>query len=218
MRRRTAAALEECPCSRYSYLCRRPEPAHVSISVTVDYVIVHHADRLHVRVDDRRSDEAESAVLEIAAERVRFGGRCGNLTRRIPPILPRPAIDELPAVRVKASVFFLHSQKRSRVLHRSGDLQPVSDDPWLGGEPVNPSRRISRYFLRIALAECAAVAIAFLEHNRPAQACLRGFENEEFKMGTVIVGWHAPFAIVILAHQRIVDIHPGTPFRLRTRH
>src|SRR5207247_7077962 len=90
--------------------------------------------------------------------------------------------------------------------------------PWLGGDLVNPSCRISRNLLRIELAECAAVAIAFLEHDRPAQACLRGFENEEFEMGTVIVGWHAPFAIVILAHQRIVDIHPGAPFRLRTRH
>jgi hypothetical protein len=30
-------------------------------------VIVDHADRLHVRVDDGRADEAESAALEIAA-------------------------------------------------------------------------------------------------------------------------------------------------------
>src|SRR5882762_6634005 len=106
MRRRTAAALEGFPCSRYSYLYQRPEPAHVSISVTVDYVIVNHADRLHVCVDDRRSNEAETAALEIAAECVRFGGRCRNLTQRIPPILPRPAINELPAIRVEASVFF----------------------------------------------------------------------------------------------------------------
>src|SRR6476660_7995162 len=101
MRRRTAAALERFRCSPYSRLWR-PEPADVSISVTVDYVIVNHADRLHVCVDDRRSNEAETAALEIAAERVRFGGRCGNLTKRIPPILPGPAIDELPAVCVEA--------------------------------------------------------------------------------------------------------------------
>ena len=37
-------------------------------------------------------------------------------------------------------------------------------------------------------------------------------------MRPVIVCWHAPFAIVILAHQRIVDIHPGAPFGLHTRH
>ena len=37
-------------------------------------------------------------------------------------------------------------------------------------------------------------------------------------MGPVIVGWHTPFAIVILAHQRIVDVDPGAPFGLHTRH
>src|SRR6476646_4931700 len=107
MQRRTAAALERFPCSPYLYLCRRPEPAHFSISITVDYVIVDHADRLHVCVDDRRSNEAETAALEIAAECVRFGGRCRNLTQRFPPILPRPALDASQAVRVKASVFVL---------------------------------------------------------------------------------------------------------------
>jgi hypothetical protein len=76
--------------------------------------------------------------------------------------------------------------------HRSGDLQPVSDDRLLGGQLVNPSRRVSRDFSRIELAECAAVAIAFLEHDRPAQACLRGFENEEFEMGPVMRGLARP--------------------------
>src|SRR6185295_16644657 len=165
MRRRTVAVPAGCPCSRYSCLCRRPEPAHVPISIAVDYVIVDHADRLHVCVDDRRSNEAETAALEIAAECVRFGGRRRNLTQRIPPVLPRPAIDELPAIRVEASEFFLHGQKRSRILHRSGNLQPVSDDPWLAGQLVHPSRRISRDFLWIELTECAAVALAFVEHD-----------------------------------------------------
>src|SRR6266550_4373267 len=118
MPRQTAAVLARLPCSPYSSLPRHPEPADVSISVTVDHMIVDHADGLHVRVDHRRSNEAEPAALEIAAERVRLGGRCGDLTQRAPPILLWPATDELPAVRVEASVFFLHCQKRSGVLHR----------------------------------------------------------------------------------------------------
>src|SRR6476620_11797324 len=141
-------------------------------------MIVNHADRLHVCVDDCRSDKAEAAALEIADECVRFGGRCGNLSQRFPPILPRPAIDELPAVRVETSEFFLHGQKRSRILHRGGNLQPVSDDPWLGGQLVNPSRRISRDLRWFELTECAAVALALVEDDRPAESRLRGFENE----------------------------------------
>ena len=48
------------------------ELSNLSISETVDKVIVHHADRLHVRINDGRTDEAESPPLEILAERVGF--------------------------------------------------------------------------------------------------------------------------------------------------
>ena len=48
------------------------EPPSLSISETADEVVVHHADRLHVRIHDGRTDEAESAALEILAERVGF--------------------------------------------------------------------------------------------------------------------------------------------------
>src|SRR5258705_4639669 len=66
---------------------------------------------------------------------------------------------------------------------------------------------------------CGNASASIIDLRAPsAQACRRGFENEEFELGTVIVGWHAPFAIVILAHQRIVDIYPGAPFGLHTRH
>jgi len=37
-------------------------------------------------------------------------------------------------------------------------------------------------------------------------------------MRAVIVGRHAPFPIVILAHQLMDGVDPGTPFWLRTRH
>ena len=53
------------------FLCRRPWQ-NLSITETVDEVIVHHADRLHVRINDRGADEAESPALEILAERIGF--------------------------------------------------------------------------------------------------------------------------------------------------
>ena len=49
---------------------RAAETAHVAIAETLDRVIVDHPDSLHVRVDHGRSNEAEAAALEIAAERV----------------------------------------------------------------------------------------------------------------------------------------------------
>jgi hypothetical protein len=82
------------------------EPPHITISETVNQMIVHHADRLHVRVNHRGSDEAESATNEVFAERVGLARRGGDLAQRRPPVLARPAVDELPAIRVETSVFF----------------------------------------------------------------------------------------------------------------
>jgi hypothetical protein len=36
-------------------------------------MVVDHPDRLHVRVDDGRTDEAKASPLEVLAERVGFG-------------------------------------------------------------------------------------------------------------------------------------------------
>src|SRR4029453_12690881 len=97
-------------------------------------------------------------------------------------------------------------QKGACVLHRAGVFDPVPYDPWVGRQLAHPSRRISRDLLWIELTECAAVALAFVEHDRPAESRLRGFENEELEVSAVVVGRHTPLPIVVVAHQRIVDV------------
>src|SRR5258708_6951837 len=181
-------------------------------------MVVDHPDCLHVAVDHGGSDEAESAPLEIAAERVGLARGGGNPADAFPWILSRPAVDESPAIRVEAAVFFLHRQKRTCVPHRSGDLHAVPDDPGIGGELVDPGRGVSRDLLWIELAERATVAVALVEHDRPAESRLRGFHNQELYMRAVVVRRHTPFAIVILAHQDMIDVDPGTPLRLALRH
>jgi len=37
---------------------------------------------------------------------------------------------------------------------------------------------------------------------------LRGFQNQELEMRAIVVHRHTPFAIVILAHQRLIDVDP----------
>jgi hypothetical protein len=74
-RLRKAAEADETPPPGLLNSCSKrnsPEPLNLSISKTADEVVVHHADRLHVRIHDGRTDEAESALLEILAERVGF--------------------------------------------------------------------------------------------------------------------------------------------------
>ena len=49
------------------------EPLNLGIAEAVHQMVVDHADRLHVGVDDRRSDKAEAALLQVLAERVGLG-------------------------------------------------------------------------------------------------------------------------------------------------
>src|SRR5439155_16027428 len=103
------------------------DPPNFSISETVDKMIVHHADRLHVRINNRRTDKAESSALEILAERVGFERGRWNLPHRLPPIRLRSTIDKPPAIGVKTSELFLNCEKRPRVAYRGFDFHPVSD-------------------------------------------------------------------------------------------
>lgn len=70
--RRHAHGPQEAPLASPGGSAIRIELPNLSVSETVDDVIVHHADCLHVRVNDGRTDEAEPAAFEILAERVGF--------------------------------------------------------------------------------------------------------------------------------------------------
>ena len=45
----------------------------LAITKTIDEVIVYHSDGLHVGINDRRTNETESAMLEVPAECIGFG-------------------------------------------------------------------------------------------------------------------------------------------------
>src|ERR1700688_4452014 len=68
------------------------------ITETIDEVIVYHSNRLHVRINDRRADEAESPVLEVLAECVGFGRSRRNLPDRLQSVKLAPPADKTPAV------------------------------------------------------------------------------------------------------------------------
>src|SRR5713101_6004011 len=101
---------------------------NLSISETVDEVIVQHANGLHMRIYNGGTDEAESPALEILAERVGLGGRRRNLPHLLPSIDLGASIDEPPAIGVKTSELFLNCQKLTRVTDGGFDFQPVAND------------------------------------------------------------------------------------------
>lgn len=68
-----------CPILRRKYyVCRKGSlellnsiPAlYFPIPETGHQMVVHHPDRLHERVTDRRSDEREAAFLQVLAHRI----------------------------------------------------------------------------------------------------------------------------------------------------
>src|SRR5258708_35357854 len=86
---------------------RSPKLLDLAITKAIDQVIVYHSNRLHVRINDRRAYETESALLEVFAECIGFGRGRGNLPRRLPPVELRPPTDKTPAIGVKIPEFFL---------------------------------------------------------------------------------------------------------------
>jgi hypothetical protein len=185
---------------------------NLSISKAIDEVIVHHADCLHVGIEDGGADEAETPALEILAERVGLARGRRNLPDRLPSIQLGPSAHETPAVGVETSELFLNCAKRPRVAHRGFDLQPVSNDSRIRCELLNSFPGISRHFPRIELTESLAIALPFSEHGGPAEPGLRPFQNQELEVLPVVVDRHAPFPVVIPDHQRVAA-RPCTSFR-----
>ena len=91
-------------------------------------MVIHHPDCLHEGVADRWPYKLESSFEQVTAHLVGF--LCsrlylGGYGERIDDGL---AAHKLPDVRIKAAEFFLHCQKRSRVLYRGTNFQPITDN------------------------------------------------------------------------------------------
>src|SRR5258706_6448459 len=121
------------------------------IAKTSDEVIVHHSNRLHVRINDRRANEAESPELEVLAECVGFGRSRWNLSRSLPVVRLGSAADETPAVGVEVPEPFLDLEKCARVAHCGFDLHQVANDLRIGCEALDFSLGVASDFLRIKL-------------------------------------------------------------------
>src|SRR5713226_8779929 len=142
------------------------------ITETIDEVIVYHSNRLHVRINDRRADEAESPVLEVLAECVGFGRSRWNLPRSLPVVKLGPPADKTPAVGVKVPELFLDFEECASVAHCGFDLHPVANDLRIRCKLLDLSLRVVRDFLRVEFVERAAISFPLFQHERPAQSGL----------------------------------------------
>src|SRR5437870_3353298 len=73
-----------------------------------------------------------------------------------------------PGERIKTAALFLNGEKRPRVADSGLDFLTVANEPWIEQQLLNALLGISSHFLRVELAESAAIAFAFVQNDRPA--------------------------------------------------
>src|SRR6266496_1825485 len=176
-------------------------------------MIVHHADRLHEGVTDRRSDKVKAAPLEILAHNVGLHRSRWNLLEGLGRIQSRLPFHKLPDVRVETAEFFLYAKKGKCIGNGGGNLELVPDDAGITQQPFHFPSVITRHALRIESLECFPVVLAFIENRIPAQSSLRALENEKFKQLAILVYGHAPFFVMIAEQEPA--IRPPAANRLR---
>src|SRR6185503_9643838 len=173
----------------------------LAVAIAAGEMVVDHAGRLHEGVADGRADEAEAALLQVLAHRVRFGGARRDVVA-LAPVLDRLAADELPDVAVERAELLLHGEKRLRVAHGAFDLQAVAHDAFVLHQERLTGSGEARDLGRIKSGKGAPVVRALFQDRRPAQPGLRAFQRDELEQHAVVVHRHAPFLVVVGDVQR----------------
>src|SRR5439155_27262189 len=144
-------------------------------------MVVHHPDRLHVRVTDRRTDKPKASTLQGLAHPVRFLGSCGDLLQGSPTASFRSTLRETPDVRVEAPELLLNDQEGFGILDGRCDLRSVANDAGVGEECSDLLRIVLRNSLRIESIEGLSERLAFLQHGEPGETRLCPFEDEKLE-------------------------------------
>ncbi len=189
--------------------------AALAVAEAADEVVVDEPRRLHVRVDDRRADELETARFQILAERIRFLARRRHVAVLAPLVHDRRAVHELPHVRVEAAELFLDSKERTRVGDGSFDLLSIAHDAGVAHELLDGAAREASHLRCVEFRERASIAVALAKDRPPAQARLRTLEHEEFEMRAVVAHRHAPFGVVVALVRRVHALAPGATNEFR---
>jgi hypothetical protein len=144
-------------------------------------MIVHHPDRLHKGIADRRADKSETPFFQPFAHCSRFGSLGGKFLHRLPGIYYRLPPDKAPDKPIKTAEFLLHFQKCPGVGNGRFDFQPIADYAGIFEKILYFNRIIFGDFLGGEIVEDLTVVLAAVENRLPRQTGLRPLENKEFE-------------------------------------
>jgi len=153
--------------------------AQFRVAETRNQVIVDHARGLHEGVANGRADEAETALLQIFAEGVGFGGFCREAFAGFPGVLFGLAADEAPDVCVKGTEFFLDFEEGASVTDGGVDFEAVANDSGVAEQFADLLFVVARDFGGIESIKYFAIPRAFLQDRVPTQSRLRAFQYQE---------------------------------------
>src|SRR5207244_1933306 len=119
-------------------LARGGETPQLGVSETGDEVVVHHPHRLHERVANRRSHEAEATLPELRTHAVGLPRPRGNLPQCFASMLLRHAAHKAPQERVEGAVCLLKVQEGAGVGQCGLDLLAVAHDPGVLQQSADP--------------------------------------------------------------------------------
>ena len=160
-------------------------------------MVVHEADRLHERVADRRTDEAELPALQVFAHHPGLRRLRRKVGQRRPPVDDRRSVDEPPEVVSEAAELVLQLEDTRGVIERGLDLEPVPDDARvgeqslavIGSEPCDDGG--------VEAGERGPVALALVQDRRPGEPGLRTLERQKLEQVAVVVRGNTPLLVVV---------------------
>ncbi len=167
-------------------------------------MVIDHADRLHVCVNDRRSHKSKPPDFQVLTEQLGFLRYGRDLAHLLPPIEDGFVSDKLPDVSVEAYEFFLHFQESLRVVDRGADLEFIADDIRVLQQALEIRFGIAGNLLRDKIRKCPPVPCAPFQDGRPTETGLRALQHQEFKVLLVVVYRHTPFIVVVCVKLRVL--------------
>ncbi len=178
------------------------------ISETVDRVIIHHANGLHVSIDDGRPKELEPSFLEILGPCDGLFCVDGIIFQPFETMSNRNTFDPRPHVLRERSELALNVEKTFRIVDGSLNLLSITYDPSIREQTLHVTRGETRDLAIVESFERYAKVLSFVQDRTPRKAGLERLKHEVFKNLSIIVHRHAPFLVVVFEIERIARDGP----------
>src|SRR5262245_21517612 len=183
----------------------------------VHQVIVHHANSLHERVTNRRTDKFEAPFLQISAHGFRFWRLCRYLFHRLPVIQNRHVTHKLPDEVAESLKLFLNSQERLSICHGGLDLQAVANDSSIAHQLLLLANPVPGNLTGIKVVEGDPIICATLQNRQPTQSSLSALQNQKLEQESIVPNRNAPFKIVIISIE-LIPLSPLAPLAFYVLH